>query len=168
MSFPSIPAGKGVALVDTATGEPPAVLLDYLDERYVRGNTTTDSASLFDGSDDITIWRPPGTPGSVVPTAGGSFTLGTNTLYLRNGFLIGTIVWTRTSGTLTHGDVILTLPVGARPEQQSYAITSGQQVTNAIFPVNVDTNGNVTANEPPASRTNGILRFAMPVPYDYT
>lgn len=168
MSFPAIPAGKAVPLVDTTTDLLDAATMDALDKRYARGNTTTDSASIWDGAADITIWRPPGSPGSVVPTAGGSFTLGTNTLYLRNGFLIGTVAWTRTSGTLAHGDTILTLPVGARPAQQSYAITSGLASVNAIFPVNVDTNGDVVANEPPTGRTQGILRFAMPVPYDYT
>lgn len=168
MSFPAIPAGYGVPLVNLATDLPPADMLDALDDRYAKGNTTTDAVSFWDGASDIVMWRKPGAPGSVVPTAGASFSLSNNKLYLRNGWLVGSIDWTRTSGSLTHADIILTLPVGARPDTWAFAVTSGLPSTSQIFNLSVSVAGDVAALTPPSGRTSGEIRFAMPVPYDYT
>jgi hypothetical protein len=170
MSFPDIPAGYGVPLVDLATDLPPSDMLDALDKRYGKGNTTTDSLSIWDGADDITVWRPPGAAGSITPVAGASFTLSSNLLYLRNGFLLGQITFARTSGTLTHGDTVMTLPVGARPDHD-YSV--GALFTLAANPslidlVRVMTTGVVQIVTPPAGRTGGNVSFVLPIPYDYT
>ena len=101
---------------------------------------------------------------SVIPTPGASMTLTSNQLFTRNGFLLGTIDWALASGTVGHGYVFLTLPAGVRPLAQSFAVTSARATGNsAIFPVTVQTDGVVVANEPPSGRTNGQLRFMHPI-----
>lgn len=102
---------------------------------------------------------------SVTPVVGSGFTLSANALFTRAGFLLGTIDWAKTSGTLGHADVICTLPSGARPPFESSVITSGGPSPSYIFPLGVSTGGVVSALLPVSGRTGGTLRFTMPIAY---
>lgn len=101
---------------------------------------------------------------SVIPTAGAGVTVSANALYLKGGFLLGTIDWAKPSG-LAHGETILTLPAGARPEfDVAVATTMTQASTVTVYAhVNAGTSGAVTTLAPPAGKTGGQLRFVMPV-----
>jgi len=151
---------KGVAADrDAISGDQlyPGLLFTYTDRALVQ---------FYDGSGWVTLWKGATAVGSsVTPVAGSGFTLSNNALFTRNGFLLGTIDWAKTSGTLGHADVICTLPVGARPSSESSVITSGSPSPSYIFPLGVSTTGAVSALLPVSGRTGGTLRFNIPIPY---
>lgn len=104
---------------------------------------------------------------SVTPVPGANYTLSNNNLYIRNGFLLGSIDFTRTSGTVSHGDTIMTLPAGARPITES-AVATIMTPSPAVFQdVAVSATGAVTALSPVGTRTAGSIRFnpGLAIPY---
>lgn len=102
---------------------------------------------------------------TVTPTAGAGFTLSSNQLFVRNGWLMGTIVWNRTSGTLSHADVILTMPSGYGP---LFDIPVGGSMGPSPF-ISGNTGlfrsatRDVQALSPEPGRTSGALSFAAPI-----
>lgn len=100
--------------------------------------------------------------GSITPTAGAGVTLSNNALYKRSGRLLGTIDWAKAS--LAHGDVLLTLPVGARPPFDCSVNAVSAPSAAVLHQLSVTTAGAVTAISPPAARTSGTIRFDMPIP----
>lgn len=118
---------------------------------------------VLDVYDNPTWVSSPTAAGSVVPTAGANFNLSANGLYTRDGFLHGTIGWSRRAGVLAHADVILVLPPTARP--QSAVNTGGiagpapaQFQDYAVSP-----EGAVSVLTPPNGRTSGEIRFNIPI-----
>lgn len=111
----------------------------------------------------VIIWAPATAPGSVSTTAGSGFTLSANTLFTRDGFLLGSIAWSRTAGTLAHADQILRLPTGARP---TFSVNTGGLTTPSPAQAQeytVSPDGWVSVLLPPAGRTAGEIRFTVPV-----
>lgn len=109
------------------------------------------------------IWAPATSPGSVNPTAGSGFTLSANTLFTRDGFLLGSIAWSRSSGTLAHADVIMRLPAGARP---TFSVNTGGLTAPSpaqFQEYTVSPDGAVSVLLPPAGRTTGEIRFTVPI-----
>ena len=141
-----------------------AISGDALYDGLMVYNTTAGALEIRADGGWEAIWAPATSPGSVVPVAGANFTLSNNNLFIRNGLLIGTIDWARTSGSVVHGDTFMTLPVGARPSHQSVAPTSASPSNSYLILCSADTNGEIVANQPPSGRTNGTFRFNMPIP----
>jgi hypothetical protein len=111
------------------------------------------------------LWAPSTAPGSVVPTVAGVFSVSNNLLYKQNGLLCGSIDFSLSSGTLGHGNTICTLPAGAIPAVDSFAVVVGSPSPAQMFIVGVvASTGAVTAVSPPSGRTSGSIRFAMPIP----
>lgn len=127
-------------------------------------NLTKDTLEVYDGSGWVVFWKGATTPGSVTPTAGSGFTLSANTLYTRNGFLLGNITWAKTSGTLGHADAVMTLPVGARPAHEYIVPGSMGPSPFQVGSVAVTAGGVATAITPPSGRTGGTFEFVMPIP----
>ncbi|AXA95469.1 hypothetical protein [Microbacterium sp. PM5] len=101
---------------------------------------------------------------SVAPTAGAGFTLGSNTLFKRAGFLLGAIDFSKSTGTLSHSDVLMTLPVGSRPEFECVVQATMGPSPSQIVPLSVTPAGVVSALVPPSGRTGGTVKFNMPIP----
>ena len=141
-----------------------AISGDELYEGLKVYNTTADALELYDGSGWVITWVPATSPGSVVPVAGSSVTLSNNELYTRDGWLLGTIDWSLSSGALSHGQTILTLPVGARPDHEYHAMVSASPSPSSLFQLVIESGGLVKANQPTSSRTAGRIAFTVPIP----
>lgn len=128
-------------------------------------NTTLDAYQVYNGTGWVTVWAAAGAPGSITPTPAASYTLSSGALFLRNGFLLGSISFARTSGTLTHGEAVMTLPVGARPahEYNTGALFTLAANPSMMWQVRVQTTGVVQIVDPPAGRTGGVVSFVVPV-----
>lgn len=129
-------------------------------------NTTAGKLQMYTGSGWTSVWSPSTTVGSsVTPVAGPNYTLSNNTLFLRSGFLLGTIDFAKTGSNVGHGDTIMTLPVGARPTTDS-AVSSIMTPSPAVFQeVAVATTGAVSALSPAAGRSGGSVRFQLAIPF---
>lgn len=129
-------------------------------------NTTASKLQMYTGSGWTSVWAPATALGtSVVPVASTGFTLSNNLLFMRSGWLLGSIDWAKNSGTLAHGDGILTLPVGARPFSDS-AVASIMTPSPAQFQqLAVTAAGVVSALSPVAGRTGGSIRFQLAIPF---
>lgn len=129
-------------------------------------NTTASKLQMYTGAGWSSVWSPATAVGtSVTPAAGTGFTLSNNQLYMRDGWLLGSIDWAKNSGTLSHGDGILTLPVGARPTHDS-AVASIMTPAPAQFQqLAVTSAGVVTALSPVSGRTGGSIRFQLAIPF---
>lgn len=101
--------------------------------------------------------------GSVTPIAGSGFTLTNNGLYTRSGFLLGSIDWAKGSA-LAHADILMTLPVGARPAEEYVVQATMGPSPSQIVPLNINTSGAVSALVPPSGRTSGTIKFFVPIP----
>ena len=128
-------------------------------------DTTTDKEYLYNGSGWVVAWAPETSPGSVVPSAGAGFTLSANGLYTRDGWLLGSIDWAKTSGTLSHADVVMTLPVGARPTNEYVVGGRMGPAPSQIGHLVVSSAGVVSALVPDSGRTSGTVEFVMPIPH---
>lgn len=136
---------------------------DYHRDGLWWSNTTDGGLYRSNGTGWVKAWAPATAAGSVVPTAGTGVTLSSNVLHTRNGRLLGTIDWAKAS--LAHGDVLLTLPVGARPSFDCSVNVVSAPSAAVLHQLSVTTAGAVTAISPPAGRTSGTIRFDMPIPY---
>ena len=106
---------------------------------------------------------PPEDTATITPTAGSGITLSNNNLYKRNGFLLGTIDWSKGSA-ISHADTILTLPTGSRPSHEYRVTTTGSPPPSGLFLFNVTADGVVSALLPPSGRTSGRISFVVPIP----
>lgn len=141
-----------------------AITGDALYEGLSCFNTDSGCLEVYDGSGWEVVWAPQTASGSVVPTTAGVYSVSENELFTRNGRLLGTIRWSMSSGSLAHGGVICTLPVGARPATQAMIVATGDPSPSQPFLMAVTTGGEVTALSPPSGRTNGKLHFEMAIP----
>lgn len=118
---------------------------------------------VLDMYDNPTWVSSPTAAGSVTPTAGANYNLSANGLYTRDGFLFGAIGFTRRSGVLAHGDVILTLPAAVAPDfsVNTSGITTPSPAQFQDFAVSPD--GKVSVLLPPGGRTSGEIRFNIPI-----
>jgi hypothetical protein len=145
--------------VDTASSLPAASsfagrLVSVADDGTLR---------LSDGVGWSIVHKKATAPGSVVPVAGAGFTLSNNGLYTRNGWVLGTIDWAKTSGTLGHADVVCTLPAGARPPHEYVIGFVGAPAPSQIGHLIVTPAGEVRALTPISGRTNGSLKLMIPI-----
>lgn len=101
---------------------------------------------------------------TITPTAGANFSLSSNTLYTRAGWLLGTIDWTRTSGTLSHADVILTMPAGYGP---AFDVPVGGSMGPSPFLMQQvlfrTATRDVFVLSPASGRTSGTIAFTAPL-----
>lgn len=112
----------------------------------------------------IAISAPRTAPGSVSVSFPLAMNAGTQGLYTRDGFLLGTVMGTKKSGALVHADVLFVLPLGARPEtEQSATVVLGPSPV-ASYLVSVAPDGEVKLLSPPGGRSTFNVHFAMPIP----
>jgi len=101
--------------------------------------------------------------GAVIPTPGPEFDTVGNSLNIRDGRLLGTINFSRKSGTIAHGDTIMTLPSVARPPALATAWAQTTPAPSQLLPLAVTAAGAISAPSPPAGRTAGTITFDMAV-----
>jgi hypothetical protein len=114
--------------------------------------TTVDTKVLTRGAD-----------GSVPVVAGGLFTISNNKLFIRGGYLMGTVDWARTSGTLGHADQICTITAPLIYELGQSCSAGPSPFYYFLVPLTAA--GVVVAQSPPAGRTSGTLRILAPVSF---
>lgn len=127
-------------------------------------DTDLDAEFIHDGSGWVKAWTPQTAAGSVVPTAGAGFTLSNNTLYTRDGWLLGSIDYVKGVGALSHADVICTMPVGARPTNTCAVGGTMAPTPSQPYDVMITSAGVLQILVPPSGRTGGSLHFAVPIP----
>ena len=116
------------------------------------------------GSSSLRGWRTWLAPvGAVIPTPGAEFDMVGNSLNIRDGRLLGTINFSRKSGTITHGDTIMTLPSVARPPALATAWAQTTPAPSQLLPLAVTAAGVISAPSPPAGRTAGTITFDMAI-----
>lgn len=157
----AIIAAVGNYRAPVTEAERDALTGDELYEGAMVFNTTAEALEIYDGAGWVTVWEGETASGSVVPTTAGVYSVSANELFTRNRRLIGSIDWSMSSGSLAHGGVICTLPVGARPPVELYCMSSGSPSPSQPFLMVITTAGEVTALSPPSGRTSGTLRIDM-------
>lgn len=137
------------------------------DKGYIEQYYDLYNAGTNPGGAPIAGWYPTGQRKIALPlpTPGPSISLTNNKLSLRDGWLIGSIDWTLTTGTLSHATVLMTLPVGYRPETE-YSLNSiaGPAPSLAGVFLVFRPDGTISALQPPATRTSGTVHFTVPMP----
>lgn len=130
---------------------------------YVTSDGTT---RLWTGSAWIITFKAATAPGSVTYTASSGFNITTsnNQMYTRDGWVLGTVDWTKTSGSLGHADQLFTLDAAFRPTHE-YALETvagpAPSLVASCFIIRPD--GIISCLTPPSGRTTGSLKVRYPI-----